>query len=129
MKYSTLSVVAFILLSVVGCAYSFRDSSYDDGFDFPSENVKKILKGKTTADELIQMLGGPRSKYEISENEEEWIYFYATGNQFESRGFLTDQVQQSTRHYKVLNIRIKNGTIMSFYYTEGSEPYGSAQAH
>jgi hypothetical protein len=128
MKHLTLSVVAFILLAVVGCAFSFGNSTYSDGFDFPSENVKKIMIGKTTANELIQMFGGPLSKSEVSETEEEWMYSYSTGNKFEVNGFLTDKLQ-STSHRKTLYIRLKNGIITNFSYTETSEPQGSAQVH
>lgn len=48
MKHLTFSVVAFILFAVVGCALASHRTIYYDGFDFPSENVNKIMIGKTT---------------------------------------------------------------------------------
>ncbi len=60
-KYVTLYVAAIFLLAVAGCMSSFKHTTYEDGFDFNSENVKKIVIGKTTGKELIQMFGG-RSK-------------------------------------------------------------------
>jgi hypothetical protein len=117
MKLLTLSAAAFVLLAVVGCAFSFGNSTYNDGFDFPSENVKKIMIGKTTSNELIQMFGGPLSKYDVSENEEQWTYSYSTGNKYEVRGFLTDKAQSTSRR-KTLSIRLKNGTVANISYTE-----------
>jgi outer membrane protein assembly factor BamE (lipoprotein component of BamABCDE complex) len=120
-KHLTFSVVAFILLAVVGCSFAFHRSTYNDGFDFPSENVNKIMKGETTGDELIQMFGGPLAKIEVSENEEEWKYSSSTGTEIVAKGFLTDK-EQSTGQHKTLDIMLKNGTVTDFTYTESHEP-------
>lgn len=127
MKHLTLSVVAFILLAVVGCTFAFRHSNYNNGFNFPSENVNKIKKGKTTANELIQMFGGPLTKFEVSENEEVWNYSYSTGIQIVEKGFLTDTAQATGQHMR-LNILLKNGTVTDFSYTEDSIPLDSSEA-
>jgi hypothetical protein len=116
-KHLTLSVIAFVPLAVVGCALSYHRSDDNDGFDFSSGNVNKIIKGKTTANELIQLFGGPLSKSEVSENEEEWKYSYSTSIKIEEKYFLTDEVQ-STGHHKTLDILLKNGTVTSFTYSE-----------
>jgi hypothetical protein len=128
MKYLMLSVAAFSLLAVAGCMSSFKHTVYSDGFDFPSENVKKIVAGKTTGKELIQMFGGPFEKYGISDEEEQWVYFYSTGTKFTVKSLLTDKVQ-STGQHKTLSIRLKNGTITSFSYSESFEPIDSERAH
>lgn len=117
MKHLTFPVVAFISLAVVGCALAFHHTTYNDGFDFPSENVNKIMKGKTTGDELIQMFGGPLEKFEVSENEEEWKYSYSTGTEIVEHGFLTDK-EQSTSQHKTLDILLKNGTVTDFTFTD-----------
>ncbi len=109
---------AFISLAVVGCALSYHRSDDNDGFDFSSENVKKIMKGKTTANELIELFGGPLSKTEVSENEEEWKYSYSTSIVIEEDFFLT-YVLQSTGQHKTLDILLKDGTVTSFTYSEG----------
>jgi hypothetical protein len=127
MKYLMLSVAAFILLAVAGCMSSFKHTVYSDGFDFPSENVKKIVAGKTTGKELIQMFGGPFEKYGISDEEEQWVYFYSTGTKFTVKSLLTDKVQSIGQH-KTLSIRLKNGTITNFSYSESSEPIDSERA-
>jgi hypothetical protein len=128
MKYFMLSVAAFILLAVAGCMSSFKHTVYSDGFDFPSENVKKIVVEKTTGKELMQMFGGPFEKYEISDDEEQWIYFYSTGTKFTVKSLLTDKVQ-STGQHKTLSARLKKGIVTNFSYSESSEPLDSERAH
>jgi hypothetical protein len=123
-----LSAVAFILLAAAGCMSSFKHTVYSDGFDFPSENVKKIVAGKTTGKELIQMFGGPFEEYEISEDEEQWVYFYSTGTKFVEKSLLTDRVE-STGQHKTLSARLKKGIVTSFSYSESSEPLDSDRAH
>lgn len=118
MKHSTLSAIAFILLALAGCTFGFHRSVHNDGFDFPSENVSKILIGKTTGDELIKMFGGPLAKFEVSENEERWKYSYSTGIEIGEQGFLTDTVQSASYH-KTLVILLKNGTVTNFTFNEG----------
>lgn len=128
MKYLMLSVAAFILLAVTGCMSTFKHTVYSDGFDFPIENVNRIVTGKTTGKELIQMFGGPFEKYEISEDEEQWVYFYSTGTKFVVNSLLTNKVE-STGQHKTLSVRLKNGTITNFSYSESSEPLDSGRAH
>lgn len=119
MKHLTFTVVAFILLAAEGCALSYHRTTYNDGFDFPNENISMIVNGKTTSVELVQMFGGPLEKSEISEDEEIWRYSSATGTKTEQTGFLTDEVQ-STGQHKTLDIRLKNGIVTDFTYTEGN---------
>jgi outer membrane protein assembly factor BamE (lipoprotein component of BamABCDE complex) len=118
MKPLTLFVAAFILLSADGCTLSYHRTTYNDGFDFPSENVNRIVKGVTTGDELVELFGGPLVKSEVSEDEEIWRYSSTTGMKIEETGFLTDEVQ-STRQHKTLDIRLKKGTVTDFSYSEG----------
>ena len=106
------------LLAVAGCSLSYHRQTFNDGFDFPSENVSGIVIGKTTGDELVELFGGPLAKNDISETEEVWRYSYSTGLTTEIGGFFSDEVQ-STRRYKMLVINLKNGTVTNFTYTEG----------
>lgn len=105
-------------LAVAGCSMSYHRQTFNDGFDFPSENVSGIIIGKTTSDELIELFGGPLAKNDISETEEVWRYSYSTGIRIEEDDFFTDDVQ-STHQYKMLVIKLKNGTVTNFTYTEG----------
>ena len=96
---------------------SYQRKTFDDGFDFPSENVSKIVKGKTTGDGIVQLFGGPLSKNEILENTEQWRYTYSTGVEVRESGFLTDE-ERSTRWNKTLVIQLKNGIVTGYTYTE-----------
>lgn len=124
MKRLTLAVVAVISLVVVGCA--IPTSSYSVGKNFPSENVNKIAKGKTTVNELIQMFGEPFSKTVVSESEEKWIYTYSSGTASVQRGVLSANVQ-TTGQRKMLDVLIKNGVVTNFTYTDSPEPVSSVQ--
>ena len=118
MKFLATSVVALALLAFAGCTLSYKRSTFDDGFYFPSENVSKIVKGKTTGDEIVQLFGGPLSKNDILENTEQWRYTYTTGVEVKESGLLTDE-ERSTRRHKTLVILLKNGIVTDFTYTEG----------
>jgi len=118
MKFATLSVVAVVMLAVAGCSLAYHRKTFNDGFDFPSENVGLIVKGKTTGDEIIEMFGGPLQKSDISEDAEQWRYFYSTGIEIKESVFLTDETQ-SSRWHKTLVIVLKHGIVTNFIYTEG----------
>jgi len=119
MKHTSRFVTFLMLMLVAGCTLAFDHNIYNDGFDFPSENVKRITKGKTTTDDLIQLFGGPLSKSDVSEDEEIWGYSYSSGIRIVENGFFTDSVQD-THHRKALSIRIKNGTVVDYTYTESN---------
>ncbi len=117
MKHLTLLIAIIILLMSAGCNLAFDHSIFNDGFDFPSANVKRITKGKTTTDDLVKLFGGPLSRIDISDNEVEWVYSYSWGSKYTEKGFFVDTDQESS-HLKALSIRIKHGIVSSFIYTE-----------
>lgn len=122
MKRLALAVVAVISLAVIGCA----TSSYSVGKDFPSENVSKIVRGKTTSNELIGMFDEPFSKTVLSESEEKWIYTYSSGTASAQSYVFTTKVQTTGQH-KTLDVLLKNGIVTNFTYTDRPEPLGSVQ--
>lgn len=105
------------MLIVTGCA----TSSYSVGKDFSSENVKLIVKGKTTGKQLIEMFGEPFTKSVMSETEEKWIYTYTSGTAKAQSYVLTTKVE-STGQQKMLDVLLKNGIVTNFAYTEGAVP-------
>ena len=119
MKHPSRPVIFFMLMLTAGCTLAFDHNIYNDGFDFPSENVKRITKGKTTTDDLVRLFGGPLSKRDVSEDEEIWGYSYSSGVKIIENGLFTDSIQD-THHRKTLNIHIKNGTVVDFTYTESN---------
>jgi hypothetical protein len=119
MKPLATFLAGVFLFGAVGCTLGYRQSDNNDGFDFPSGKINKIIKGKTTADEIIRMFGGPLSKSSVSETEEIWNYSSSDGTEIIESGFLTDEVIK-TGHRKTLVIRLKNGTVSTFTFTESS---------
>jgi outer membrane protein assembly factor BamE (lipoprotein component of BamABCDE complex) len=120
MKNLDLIVVVTVTLMLSGCATS-HPTSYSVGREFPSENLSKIVKGKTTSSDLVRMFGEPYSKTVVSESEEKWIYTYSTGTASVQREFLAAKVQ-TTGQNKTLDVLLKNGTVTNFTYSERSEP-------
>jgi outer membrane protein assembly factor BamE (lipoprotein component of BamABCDE complex) len=48
------------------------------GKDFDSSKVKQIVKGRTTAEEIVAMFGTPYTKQPDADDGEKWVYFYST---------------------------------------------------
>ena len=114
----TLAIILvsiFIVLS--GCAIS----SYSTGRDFDSSSVNQIIKGETTKDDLLQMLGKPFSKTVISENEEKWIYVYSSGTT-KAQSYIFTMKVKSTGQQKMLDILLRDGIVINYAYNEGPMP-------
>jgi len=117
MKRLSLAVCAAVALSITGCA----TSSYSVGKDFPSESVSKIVKGKTTGSEVVQMFGEPFTKAVISDTEEKWVYSYYSGTASAQSYLLTTKVE-TTGQNKMLDVLLKNGTVTNFAYSDSPMP-------
>ena len=113
----SIAIVAVVVASLVvfGCIQILPPSSM--GRDFPGENVSKIVRGKTTDKDLIQMFGEPLSKTVISETEKNWIYTYASGTATVVRHFSSVETKYKGNE-KALNILLKNGVVTNFTFTE-----------
>ena len=118
-KHSTLAVLALVSLAATSCGLSYYRLSLVDGIDFPDWNVSKIVKKKTTGDEVVRLFGQPLSKYELLDNVEMWGYSYTTRFELKENGLLTDEAQFREYH-KALYIRLENGIVTDFNY----EPWG-----
>jgi outer membrane lipoprotein-sorting protein len=115
MKNIVLVAVVVASLVVFGCTQILPPSS--SGRDFPGENVSRIVRGKTTDKDLIQMLGEPLSKTVISETEKSWIYTYTSGTATVVRR-LTSVETKYEGNAKTLDILLKNGVVTNFTFTE-----------
>jgi outer membrane protein assembly factor BamE (lipoprotein component of BamABCDE complex) len=62
-------------LCLWGCA---TETTTTTGKDFDSSKVSQIVKGKTTADEIVAMFGTPYTKQPDADDGEKWEYFYST---------------------------------------------------
>jgi hypothetical protein len=118
MNFHYITMVSFIILSFSGCA----TSSYSVGKNFASENVTKIIKGKTTSEELIVLLGEPYTKTVLSASDEKWIYMHSEGTTKAQSYIVTIDVK-TIGTQKMLDVLISNGLVVNFAYTEGINPY------
>lgn len=107
-------------LTIMGCA----TSNYKYGRDFPGENAKQIVKGKTTTAQLVQMVGEPFSKQVISETEEKWTYTYINGS-VTAQNYLVTIKAKTTGQQKSLDVLIKNGVVTNYVFNEGPTTSGN----
>lgn len=118
MKFSLIVMVSLAVLSLSGCA----TSSYSVGKNFASENVAQIIKGKTTSEELLVLLGEPYTKTVLSASDEKWIYMHSEGTT-KAQSYIVSMDIKTTGTQKMLDVLISNGVVANFAYTEGPHPY------
>ena len=118
MRFRLIVLVVAIFLSLAGCA----TSSYSVGKKFASENVSQIIKGKTTSEELLALLGEPYSKTVLSASDEKWIYMYSEGTT-KAQSYIVSMDVEMTGSQKMLDVLISDGVVANFAYTEGPHPY------
>lgn len=118
MKFRLVTIVLTVVLSLSGCA----TSSYSVGKNFTSGNVSQIIKGKTTTEELITLLGEPYTKTVLSASDEKWIYMHSEGTT-KAQSYVVSMDVKTTGTQKMLDVLISNGVVVNFAYTEGPHPY------
>ena len=117
MKLTILTSIVALLILITGCA----STSYTVGKSFSSENVAKIIKGKTTSTQLVQLFGQPYTKSVISANEEKWIYMHTSGTSSAQSYVFTMDVK-TTGTQKTLDILLKDDVVINYAFTEGPVP-------
>lgn len=117
MKYLRLIIIMMFVLALNGCA----TSSYSVGKNFPSENVSKIIKSKTTSEDMISLFGEPYTKTVISASDEKWIYMYSE-SKAKAHNYLVTMDIKTTGTQKMLDVLITNGVVANFAFTEGQTP-------
>ena len=118
MKFSFIVMVLLAVLSLSGCA----TSTYSVGKNFASENVPQIVKGKTTSEDLISLLGEPYTKTVLSASDEKWIYMHSEGTA-KAQSYIVSMDVKTKGTQKMLDVLISNGVVVNFAYTEGPNPY------
>lgn len=118
MNFHFITIVSLIILSLLGCA----TSSYSVGKDFPSENVSKIVKGKTTSGEMVAFFGEPYSKTIISATDAKLIYMHSKGTA-KAQSYIVSMDVKTTGTQKMLDVLITDGVVANFAFTEGQNPY------
>lgn len=129
-KLIFLGVISFSLGACVQNPYSsqvWQDiqkastdiHSFEYGNDFDEKLVKKIVKGKTTEQQLISMFGEPNNKLVLNEKDGKWLYSH-TLTSTESPTYITGSYQayqndiKTTSKTKTLDILVRNGRVLNF---------------
>lgn len=99
------------LLALSACTYT---SNMNVGTNFSSEQAAKIVKGKTTEADLVNLLGQPQMKTVINETDIKWIYSYTEGSA-SAQAFTMKTTSDFTTH--TLDILIRNGVVLNFAET------------
>jgi outer membrane protein assembly factor BamE (lipoprotein component of BamABCDE complex) len=118
MNFRLITIVSLVILSLSGCA----TSSYSVGKNFSSENVSKIVKGKTTSEKMVSLFGQPYSKTVISATDEKWIYMHSEGTA-KAQSYIVTMDVKTTGTQKMLDVLITDGVVANFAFTEGQNPY------
>ena len=81
---SSLQIIVACLALCLGFTFTGCTSSQVVGHDFDTSQVKNIVKGRTTAAQLVTMFGEPKRKFPVHPNQpdyvkdgERWLYTYA----------------------------------------------------
>lgn len=117
MSIKIISIALLVASTLLGCA----SSNFKVGNDFASQHVPKIVKGKTTTEELVQLFGQPFSKTVVSATDEKWLYHYVSTSSTAQSYIVTMDVETST-FQKTLDLFISNGVVVNFTHTQGFNP-------
>jgi outer membrane protein assembly factor BamE (lipoprotein component of BamABCDE complex) len=110
MKSIVLILTIILTVSLSGCV----TYSSSDGKNFASENVSKVVKGKTTSEEMVQLFGQPSTKTVLTASGEKWIYTYSA----EAQSYIAAIDVKNTRTQKRLDVLIRNGVVENFTFTD-----------
>lgn len=117
MTYKIIFAAFIALATLSGCA----TSNVTYGRDFASQNVQKIVKGKTTTAELVALVGQPFMKTPISAKEERWHYQY-TSSVSEAQSYVIVMDVKTSTLQKVLDVIIENGIVTNYTFTQNLNP-------
>jgi outer membrane protein assembly factor BamE (lipoprotein component of BamABCDE complex) len=113
-----LTLVLVLSVCLAGCA----TTNLVEGRDFDASVTNQIVKGKTTTDEIITMLGQPYSKMPQADANDtvRWTYSYITATAHAQSGFFGGMSTTTSGHKKNLYIIInKNNVVENFTLDEG----------
>lgn len=87
------------------------------GRDFDAGQVSRIVPGRTTKAELLDMFGEPYSKTVISPIDEIWLYSY-TDTTASARSYLVTVRAEADTKRKSLRAVIKDGVVAYYNFTD-----------
>jgi outer membrane protein assembly factor BamE (lipoprotein component of BamABCDE complex) len=79
------------------------------GFDIDTNKVSQIIKGTTTVDQIIPLLGSPATKEPLADNSQYWVYSYL--KRVSEKSLFTKE--KSTAYKKELQLLINSNNIVS----------------
>lgn len=93
-------------LVIAGCGYTIME-----GKKFDADKRTEIIKMKTTAPEVIQILGQPAKIEKLSADEEKYIYRYYKEEY--THWWTLPKIE-----HERLEVLLKNGVVQDYSYTE-----------
>ncbi|WP_265410999.1 hypothetical protein [Actinobacillus pleuropneumoniae] len=129
-KLLLVSALGLVLTACVSNPYSskvWKDiqrastnvHNFEYGNNFDEKLVRKIVKGKTTENQLVALFGEPNNKLVLNEKDSKWLYTY-TSTSTESPTYMTGSLQEyqnsvkTTSKTKTLDILVRNGRVVNF---------------
>jgi len=88
------------------------------GRSFDVNNVSKIREGKTSASEVLTLLGTPYQKHTSINGEERWIYVYS---EVESLPGIAAMYGNSKATTEMVDLVIKSGVVKECTMTKSSK--------
>ncbi len=104
------TVLMLSLLFLVGCA----TVNMNRGNEFDETKTNRLIKGQTTKEEVLKLLGEPMSKSFTADNET-WKYFYQKIIS-KAQSFIVTTAKVDTE-IKSLDITFTNGVLSDYVYT------------
>lgn len=99
-------IIVLSFLAIAGCGYTIME-----GKKFDADKRTEIIKMKTTASEVIQLLGQPAKIEKLSAGQEKYIYRYY------KEEYTHWWTLPKIEHEK-LEVLLKNNVVHDYSYTE-----------
>ena len=116
-KTILLLVLGVSALALIGCA------STRTGTDFNSANVNKLKVGKTTEQEVIQLIGQPFNRTRSADGTVTLLYMYSPGQTIHPFTIITNPgfIQEAGKGAKTLTVIIGSDGMVKDFRESGSQ--------
>ncbi len=116
MKYWAIPLMVFAAVTI-GCA-----QNYSAGRHFDLANVSQITPGKTTADQLVSLLGKPEKVSPSASGGEKYIYYYY--QEKPAPGYRLADVEQQRLEVSMMNSVVQRVNLVQQRIDKPSAPMG-----
>lgn len=111
-------------LSFVGAILLFGCAQVTVGRDFDTSKIGEIVKGKTSREEVLKLLGEPEAK-DSQLGLERWVYVKRVTSAAPKPEWLRFGYRGEVQERKLLII-FDQGLVKDVAYSEASKPFGSS---